>query len=82
MLIPALKPKGEGSSHLEDALGVSSDSCVQGSSARVVLGIGVCPSIQQPLGSVSPGIPGSQVQGRLACAVSPCPELGPLTDQV
>lgn len=48
----------------------------------MVLGIGVCPGIQQPLGRIGPGIAGSEVQGCLARAVSPCPKLGSLADQV
>lgn len=82
MCVPALKSQEASRSHLEDTLGIGSDSCVQGGAARVILGIGVCPSVQQPLGRVSPGIAGSQVQGRLASTVGPSPKLCPLADQV
>lgn len=68
--------------YLEDPLGVSSHGCVQRGPSHVVPSIGICPGIQEPLGSVGPGVAGGQVQSHLPGAVCLCLQVGPLVDQV
>jgi len=68
--------------YLEDSLGIGRDGGVEGCPAHVVLDVGIGASFQQALGSVGAGVPGSQVQSRLAGAVSLVVQAGALVNEI
>lgn len=55
----ALNPQQAAATHLEDPLGISRHGSVQRRAAGGVLGVGVGLGVQEALGCVSSGIPGS-----------------------
>merc|ERR1719233_146743 len=67
---------------LEDSLSICSHGGVKRSPSCVVRGVGISLGIQQLLGSISSGIPGSQVQGCLACLVHLSVDISSLGYQV
>lgn len=68
--------------YLEDSLCVGRDGGVERRPAHVVLDVGISTGLQQAFGRVRARVPGSQVQGGLARAVSLVVQAGALVDEV
>lgn len=69
-------------SYLEDTLGIGGHGGMQWRAPHVVLDIGVCTGLQEPLGSIGTGVAGGQVQGGLSSAVCLVVQVGSLVDEV